>query len=81
MKLDVKIERLVDLMTQVGIGAAERQNHADFDGLGLGGSAHCESQGGNASHPMIAHRHPPYILELVWNPTNPWAGFYAAHSA
>ena len=46
VKLDVQIERLVDLMTQIGIGSAERQNNADFDGLSLGGSAHSKGQGG-----------------------------------
>ena len=53
VQLDVKIERLVDLVTEVGIGAAERQHDADFDGLSLGGPAHCEGQGGYPSQPIL----------------------------
>ena len=46
VQLDIEIERLVDLVAEVGIGAAERKHHADLDGLRLGGSAHREGQGG-----------------------------------
>ena len=52
VKFHVKIESLVDLVAQVSIGAAERENHSDFDGLGLGRSAHGKSHGG--------HSEPPY---------------------
>ncbi len=50
MQLDVKIEGLVDLVAEVGIGAAKRQHDAYFNRLRLGGSAHCQGQG-NASQP------------------------------
>ena len=53
VQLDVKIERLVDLVAEVGIGAAERQHDADLDGLGLGGAAHRQGQGRKPSHPII----------------------------
>ena len=70
VQFDVKIERLVDLVTEVGIGAAERKHDADLDRFGLGGSAHCQ---GHASKPQPSHefhRILPYVFELVWNPTN-----------
>ena len=46
VKLDVQIKGLVDLMTKVGIGSAERKHHANFNGFTVGGSAHGEGQGG-----------------------------------
>src|SRR5665213_1757955 len=72
MQLDVEIEGLVDLMAEVGIGAAERQHHADFHRFSLGGSAHCQGQGSAAQPSQEFHLCDPpfYIFELVGNPTN-----------
>ena len=57
VKLHVKVESLVDLVTEVGIGAAERKHHTDLDGLGLGGSAHGESHGGYPEPPKLSASH------------------------
>jgi hypothetical protein len=55
MELHVQVEGLVDLMAQVGIGAAERKNHADLDGFGLGGAAQRQSQGGYSKPAKFTH--------------------------
>ncbi len=62
MKLDVQIERLVDLMTQVGVGAAERQHDTDLNGLGLRGAAHCEGESRKAQPSNHTHRILPTSL-------------------
>ena len=56
VQLDVEIEGLVDLMTEVGIGAAKRQHHADFDVFGMGGADHCQRQGGKPQPFCKFHR-------------------------
>jgi hypothetical protein len=46
VQFHIKVEGFVDLVTEIGIGAAERKHHTDLDGLGLGCSAHGKGQGG-----------------------------------
>ena len=60
MQFHIKVEGLVDLVTEVGIGAAERKHHTDLDGLSLGGSAHRKGQGGYTEPAKLAHLIPPY---------------------
>ena len=59
VQFHVKVDRLVHLMAEIGIGAAERQHDTDLDVFGLGNAAHGEGQ---RSGPHIVHHlhsHPP----------------------
>jgi hypothetical protein len=59
VKLHIKIKGLVDLMPQIGVGATERKNHPDLDGLCLSHSAHAENYGGCSKPPGYTHVVPP----------------------
>ena len=50
VQLDVEIERLVDLVTEIGIGAAERQHDADLDGLRLAALPTIRARAASPSH-------------------------------
>ncbi len=63
VKLNIQVKSLVDLMTEIGIGPAERKHHADLDCLSLGNPAHREGQGGYSEPAKLAH----LILLQTWN--------------